>query len=197
MAEAVEEAGDHLFRIPGASADRVRRALQLLEAAEELRADVAAIKRPQLLRVMSTVHIEALPDATVKQAKRLAALHDSLLATGYHTVAGLRALRGDKSDNATRTWISRRRDAHQLFTVTHEHTLIIPTFQLTDEAEPKAWLEPILRVLAPAELSGWATWTWLTVPSPRVGGHIPAVLAETAPDRVTAAAQRLAADVEA
>jgi hypothetical protein len=169
----------------------------LLEAAEDLQAEEAERARPQLLRVMSVMHIEPVPDATVRQAKRLAALHDSLLATGYHTVPALRALRGDKSDNATRTWISRRRDAHQLFTVTHEGILIVPAFQLTDESEPRPWLSPVLTALAAAELSGWATWTWLTTPSAWLSGHVPATVAETDPERVVAAAQRFVSNVEA
>ena len=183
------------YRIPGLSVERLRRALSLLVAADQLQGDVADGRREQLLQTLIVADFDPIPAATLEQAKRAARHRQRLLASGAYTIEALGALRGDATQSATRTWLTRRRRAHELFTVTHQNATLVPAFQLGEQAEPMPGLPRVLDPLQrSARLGGWQTWTWLTVPSPWLGGDIPIEQLGADPGRVAGAAARFASN---
>lgn len=183
------------YRIPGLSVERLRRALRLLNAADEMQAELADERREQLLQAMIVADVDPVPRATLRQAERLARHRERLLASGAHTIESLGALRGDHAESATRTWLTRRRRANELFTVTSRQATLVPAFQLDEAGEPLRALRSVLGVLTTAGLGGWEVWTWLTTPTSWLSGDVPASLLASAPDRVTTAAERFASNV--
>ena len=124
---------------------------------------------------------------------RLATHRNALLATPTYTHESLQQVRGVAKESSARTWLSRRRDARELFTVSHGGRTIIPAFQFDAAAEPRPELEPVLQTLIDAGVQSWALWTWLTASTPLLSGEVPEQLARSNPQRVLCAAQRFAA----
>lgn len=167
---------------------------RLLEIVGKIRAEEAAARRPELLKAMMAASVDPVPRETIEQARRLARQRQKLLATGAYTTESLRELRGDASASSTRTWLARRRAAGELFSITHEGNSLVPAFQLDEIGSPLPSIAPVLAALAPAELSAWATWTWLASSSPWLGGAEPWSLLASNPERVTRAASRFVAN---
>jgi hypothetical protein len=186
--------GNDEYRIPGVSEARLRAALALLSAADRLRADSADERRDLLVRAMMVADFDPVPEATINQARRLAEHRGKLLASGAYTMAALTRLRGAASESSTRTWLTRRRHGHDLFSVTLEAATLVPAFQLDEAGEPVAGMRPVLVALDDAGIEGWATWTWFRSTSGWLGGRRPVDLLGTEPERVAAAAQRLASN---
>lgn len=193
--EVAERAG-HL-EVRGVSRRDVEEALELIGHVRVLQAGHAEAGRADLLRVLMASNVALTPPATVAQAQRLAGHRDALLATPAFTHDTLRALRGDATASSTRTWLTRRRDNHEVFTLTHQGRTVIPAFQLDELGGARPELQPILTALAKADIGGWPLWTWLTSPTALLSGEIPERLARRAPARVLRAAQRFAADTAA
>jgi len=187
----IAELPDHL-ELRGMSRRHVTDALTLFERVREVQADHVATTRDDLVRTLMAQNIPLTPPASLSQAQRLATHRDTLLGTPVLTHASLRDLRGDAKESTTRTWLSRRRDAHALFTVSHNGRTLLPEFQLDDSGEPRPELQPILDALLSAGVTGWTLWTWLSAPAALLSGEIPERLARTAPQRVLRAAQRFA-----
>jgi hypothetical protein len=188
----IAERSDHL-ELRGVSRRHVTEALTLLERVREVQADHTAIVRADLVHTLMARGIPLTPPASLAQAQRLATHRDALLGTPVFSYSTLRELRGDARDSATRTWLSRRRDADALFTVTYNGRTLIPAFQFDAQGEPRPELQPILAALVGAGVSGWTLWTWLTSPTALLSGGIPERLVVTSPHRVLRAAQRFAA----
>lgn len=193
--EVAERAG-HL-EVRGVSRRDVEEALELIGHVRVLQADHASTTRTDLLRALMARNVALTPPATVAQAQRLAGHRDALLATPVFTHDTLRALRGDTTTSNTRTWLTRRRESHEVFTLTHQGRTVIPAFQLDELGRPRPELQPILAALAKAGIIGWPLWTWLTSPTALLSGEIPEQLARRAPVRVLRAAQRFASDIAA
>jgi hypothetical protein len=191
--EVSETARDH-YRIPGVSAERLRLALSLLEAAEVVRAEEAAGRRSQLLRAMLVADLDPVPAATVTQARRLAEHRERLIASGAHTVASLQRLRGNTSASTTRTWLARRRRSGALFTVSHDGSVLVPAFQFDEGGEPRPEMADVLAALAPLGLSGWALWTWFSSSSPWLDGARPVDWLDRRSEAVATAARRFASN---
>ena len=138
-----------------------------------VQADQVAATRGDLVRVLMAKNVDLTPPATLAQAQRLAAHRDALLATPVLTHDTLRALRGDAKASSTRTWLTRRRENHELFTVAHNGRTLIPAFQLDDDAHPRPELQPVLEALAAGGVTGWPLWAWLTMPSSLLSGRRP------------------------
>jgi hypothetical protein len=182
------------YRIPGLSVERLRRALSLLTAADALQGSLADGRREQLLQAMIVADFDPMPVATMRQAERLARRRQQLLASGAYSIEALATLRGDAAESATRTWLTRRRKAAELFTVTHQNATLLPAFQLDETGEPLTGLPSVLRPLQAAGFGGWAIWGWLTSASPWLDGAVPVELLGKASERVAAAARRFASN---
>lgn len=185
----VAERADHL-EVRGVSRRDVEEALELIGKVRVLQADHVAATRTDLLRALMARNVTLTPPATLAQAQRLATHRDALLATPAFTHDTLRTLRGDTRASSTRTWLTRRRDNHELFSVTHNGRTLIPAFQLDELGQPRPELQPVLEALAGADITGWSLWTWLTSPTALLSGEIPEQLARRAPARVLRAARR-------
>ncbi|WP_431241016.1 hypothetical protein ACQ86B_28325 (plasmid) [Mycolicibacterium aichiense] len=170
----------------------VAAALDLYAKIQAVQADHAAATREQLVHTLMAGNVPLTPPASLAQAQRLAMHRDALLATPVLTHASLRELRGDSRESSTRTSLSRRKDAHEVFTITHHGRTLVPAFQLDDHGEPRAELRPILEALVGGGVQGWSLWTWLTTPASLLSGAVPERLARTAPERVLRAARRFA-----
>ncbi len=178
--------------VPSAATQRV---VKLLAALGELQVEQASGVRSALLKAMVLSGIDPVPSATVAQAERLARQRGRLLASGAYSIEALRQLRGDAGASTTRTWLTRRRAAGELFSVTHDGQTLVPAFQIDVEGRPLAGMQTVLGELVSAQLGGWATWTWFTAASPWLGGDAPADLLASEIDRVALAARRFAANV--
>lgn len=189
----VEEHGDHL-EVRGVGRDEVLEALRLMAEMRVVRAAHVADTRDELVRCLMAKGVPLIPPPSLAQAQRLAAHRDALLATAVYTHSSLQRVRGDAKESTTRTWLSRRRDAGEVFALKHDGRTIIPAFQLSERGEPRPELQPLLRTLIDAGVGGWALWTWLTSPTPLLSGDVPERLIRSNPQRVLRAAQRFAAD---
>jgi hypothetical protein len=165
---------------------------QLVELVGMLQAERTEAVRDELLQVLMSREVSLIPPATLIQAQRLAAHRDALLATPVFTHETLSELRGNARPSSTRTWLTRRRDEHALFTVNVKGTTVIPAFQLDESGEPRPELQPIVSVLQEGGIEGWPLWTWLTKPTSFLSGGIPEEVARTNPERALRAAQRFA-----
>lgn len=190
----VQPIGDDAYRIPGVSEARLRTALTLLSAADRLRADTADNRRDLLVRAMIVADFDPVPAATIGQARRLAEHREKLLASGAYSIDALTRLRGAASESAMRTWLARRRQAHELFSVTYEGGTLVPAFQLDAAGDPIRALAPVLAALGAAGLEGWAVWTWFTASSAWLGGRVPLDVLAAEPERVADAARRMASN---
>lgn len=189
--EVAEQAGH--VEVRGVSRGQVVEALDLLARIQAVQAGQADAIRDDLLHTLMLSHVPLTPPATLAQARRLATHRDALLATPILTYETLKELRGDVRESSTRTWVSRRREAGELFTVTHNGRTLIPAFQLDEMGEPRAELAPVIHALLGGGIQGWALWTWLTSATSLLSGEVPEALVRTAPQRVLRAAQRFAA----
>jgi hypothetical protein len=165
---------------------------QLVELVGTVQAERAAEVRDELLHVLMSREISLVPPATLTQVQRMAAHRDALLATPVYTHETLSELRGNARPSSTRTWLTRRRDEHALFSVNVRGTTVIPAFQLDESGEPRPELQPVVSALQEGGIEGWSLWTWLTKPTSFLSGGIPEKVARTNPERALRAAQRFA-----
>ncbi|MGC9962468.1 MAG: hypothetical protein ABSE47_11290 [Acidimicrobiales bacterium] len=193
----VEELSSGVFRVPGFSRDQIRTAIILLGAVGTIHAEEAAEHRGELLRAMLVSGIDPVPREVVAQARRLARHRQRLLASGAFTTEALREMRQDKSAEATRTWISRRRKQGVVFTIEHDGLVMVPAFELRPDGTPRPGLAPAIRALNAAGLGGWELWTWFTARTPWLSGRSPEELVDNDPDSVAAAARSFVSNLEA
>jgi hypothetical protein len=175
------------------SRHEVLEALHLHAEVQVAKAAHTADVRDSLVRTLMGKGVSLVPPASLAQAQRLAAHRNALLATPVYTHESLQQMRGDTRASSTRTWLSRRKEARELFTVKHDGRTIIPAFQLDPDNEPRPELQPVLQTLIDAGVQSWALWTWLTSPTSLLSGEIPEQLVRSTPQRVLRAARRLAA----
>ena len=192
----VEELSSGVFRVPGLSREQLRTAIVLLDAAGTIQAEETRAHRGEILRAMLVSGIDPVPRAVVEQARRIAEHRQSLLASGAFTSESLREMRRDKSPQATRTWISRRRKEGAIFTVDHDGLVLVPAFELLADATPRPGLQPALRILLGAGLGGWELWTWFTARTPWLSGHSPQDVMDGDPDLVATAARSFVSNLE-
>jgi hypothetical protein len=181
------------LEVRGVSEDDMTEALELLGRVRSVQATYVATHRDDLLHALMLANVSLTPPASLAQAQRLATHRDALLATPVFTHDTLQELRGDARGSSTRAWLARRREGHQVFTVTHKGRTLIPAFQLDERGEPREELQAMLSTLARAGVQGWSLWTWLTSPSSFLSGDIPEQVARTSPKRALRAAERFAA----
>lgn len=110
-------------------------ALKLLNVVRTLQAEHVDATRDELLRALMGGNVSLTPNLSLNQTQQLATHHNALLATPFYTYESLRQLRADKQESNTRTWVARRRDAHELFTVTYSGRALIPEFQFDEHGK--------------------------------------------------------------
>jgi hypothetical protein len=137
-------------------------------------------------------NVSLTPTASLNQVRQLATHRNALLATPFHTYESLGELL-DKSESNTRTWVARRREAHEVFTVTYNGRTLIPGLQFDEHGNLRPGLQPMLSALDEGGVREWSLWTWLTRPTSFLSGEIPEQVARTDPARALRAAQRFAA----
>lgn len=189
---------DDRITLRGVSADDVLEGLKLLHSVREIQSAQSAIKRPELVNVlMSSSGVSTVPAATVRQAQRLAAQRDALLATPTYFYDSLTAIRGAKLESSVRTSIARQRERFEVFDVMHEGRTVLPAFQFDEAGKPRQELRPLISALSSAGIEDWTLWTWLTTPSSYLSGDIPEQVAASSPTRALTAATRFAASKSA
>jgi hypothetical protein len=106
------------------------------------------------------------------QLRRRAQVRTALLASPWHTYAGLAAIRGTSLD-ATRFAVHKAADRGALLVVQRDGDTLIPAFQLTESGELRDELAPVLEPLLSSGMDRWQVWGWLTQPAGLLGGMIP------------------------
>lgn len=177
---------------PLANRGEVAEVLELLNLVRTLQAEHVDATRDDLLRALMGRNVSLTPLASLNQTRQLATHRTALLATPFHTYESLAKLL-DKSESNTRTWVARRRDAHELFTVTYNGRTLIPEFQFVEHGKLRSELQPMLAALDDGSVADWSLWTWLTTPTSFLSGEVPEQVARTDPARALRAAQRFAA----
>jgi len=183
---------DGVVEVRGFTTGEVIDALQTFKRVRGVQADHLAGTKDDLLAALMHNEVPLTPPASLRQAHRLATRRNALLTTPAFTFETLAELRGEKP-GATRTWFSRRRTEHRVFSVPHRGRTVIPAFQLTEDGDLRDDLADVLRPLLAAELDGWAVWSWMTQPTSFLSGGVPEVVAASAPARAATAARRFAA----
>lgn len=140
--------------------------------------------------------IELVPAASQRQIQRSASLFKQLIEDqGAETYASLSELRGTQ-ESSVRTWVSRARKQHEMFTVELQGQTLVPQVQLTDTGNINPLIVDLVRPLILAKLDGWSIWSWLTSPSGFLSGDIPALVSRTNAKRANRAAERYAAEIQ-
>lgn len=137
----------------------------------------------------------AVPLALV-QVARQAKVRAELTATPSHSYESLAQARGE-SVNATRFFVHKSADNHQVLLVRADELLLIPAFQFDEAGAPRADLAEVLPPLLAAGMDQWQVWGWLTQPAALLGGAVPERAAAD-PDEapiVRHAARRLADNI--
>jgi len=192
MSVIVTQENDRV-EVQGASVEDVREGLRLVEAARELQLRRTREAKLRILNVMAVADIDIVPPDSLDQARRLGMLHAALLSTPVYTYETLAEVRRDKKVSTTRTWVSRQKSAHRIFIVSDQGRAFIPAFQLSSDGSPREELAPLIETLAGAGVGDFATWVWLTSPSPLLSGAIPSEVALSNPPRALQAATRFVA----
>jgi len=183
---------DDGVKVAGASPEDVSAALELLEAARHVQADVSKLRRQDLVKAMTVAGIDPTPAVAVAQAYRLSELRTRLVAReGGYTYASLVDVFGYANEDAARSTVSKlRKDG--LFTVTYDGRTLVPAFQLT--ADGRQIRPEVARVAAAlGDIDPWEAWAWWATTSSLLSGQRPVDLVDTAPARVETAAERFAA----
>ncbi len=191
-AEQITEQDDGV-QVAGVTKQEILEALKLRDAAYELQFKWSKKAASKLAQVSVDAQVDLIDPAPVEQARRLANLKQELLATPVYSYATLAQVRGDTKVSATRTWVSRMRSRHNLFTVNEGGQTLIPAFQLTDDGRPVEELVGLLDLLLAAGVDGWTLWVWLTSTTPLLSGQVPLEVAMEDPERARQAASRFAA----
>ena len=140
--------------------------------------------------------VELVPAASQRQIQRSASLLKQLVEVqGAETYASLSELRGTQ-ESSVRTWVSRARKQHEMFTVELQGQTLVPQVQLTDSGNINPLIADLARPLIMAKLDGWSIWSWLTRPSGFLSGEVPALISRTNAKRANKAAERYAAEIQ-
>ena len=190
MPYTISTSPDHTVTVEGATDTDVQTALALLDAMRTLQADTVSVSRSALLHAIGHAGIDLVPPAALEQARKLAQLRNRLMSTPAYSYETLAEVRHEPSIASLRTWVSRRRQAHQLFTVSDPPRVVLPAFQFDEAGQLRPELAPLLSVLMSAAVDGWSLWAWLTTPSSLLSGEVPERVAVVDPARALRAAQR-------
>ena len=190
--EITEEFGR--IEVTGISVARVQEAFRLLGAVDIMRVEARNNLVSTLNKAMLTANMPVVPAATQRQIQRSAALNEELLSLGYETHETL-AQKRQTSPSSARTWVSRLRNKHKLFTVKLDGQTLVPSVQLDDDGNLREDVSALVQPLSAAGLNGWSLWAWLCKPTGLLSGKVPFEVVTTNPKRAQKAADRYAAEV--
>lgn len=191
----VQRVKNHV-EVTGVSEVEVREALRLRRKVIEIRTDARRTLEDYLNQTMLQSDENLISSSTQRQVKRTTALRQSLLADhGAETYDSLAELR-DAETSSVRAWVARARDRGDLFTIKVKGRILIPRVQLDDRGDLDVNVISLVQPLLQAGLDGWSLWAWLTSPTGRLSGGIPAEVVTRNPARAQKAADLYAADLE-
>jgi hypothetical protein len=186
--------GEHV-EVDGMSIAEVERAIELYQRVTHAQVQARSALSVQVHQAFLEEGVSLVSSATQKQVRRSAALREHLLREeGFETYSTLADKRGT-TETAARTWVSRRRERHELFTVELQGRTLIPAVQLTAKGAADPVIAEILRPLLHADAEGWGLWAWLTSPTSRLSGETPARVARVSTRRAYIAAERYAQEL--
>jgi hypothetical protein len=173
----------------------VENALELYRAIIKEQLHVRSSLTRRLAHSYLSKTVPLISEETQRQAQRNVSFRARLLEEeGAETYESLAVLRG-RSQSTTRAWVARHRDRLTMFTIEVEGKTLIPKVQLTDRGGLKKNVAALITPLLKAEIGAWGLWSWLTAPTGLLSDEIPAVVAETHPDRALTAAELYAEDL--
>ncbi|HVM00664.1 MAG TPA: hypothetical protein VM324_15350 [Egibacteraceae bacterium] len=124
--------------------------------------------------VMAARVVEPVLDhAAAERARLVNEARAVLLKSGGAITIEMFAKATGRSQAAVRQWVTRQRGAGALVTVTHEGTLLVPTFQLDDAFALDPAASAVVARLAGHGMSGWAVWDWFATPNTWLDGGTP------------------------
>ncbi|MBA3373612.1 MAG: hypothetical protein H0T98_08885 [Euzebyaceae bacterium] len=96
-----------------------------------------------------------------------------LLKSGRAVTIEMIAKATGRIQAAVRQWITRQRNSGALVTVTHQGTVLVPTFQLDDAFELDVDVSAVVARLVGHGMSGWVVWDWFATPNTWLDGATP------------------------
>lgn len=181
--------------VTGLNKQDVEYAIQLSRAVIQERIQARTALASQAKQAILEENLDLVSHASQRQIIRSATLRKQLVheqgAETYSTLALLR----DSQESSVRTWVSRSRNRHELFTVDLQGITLIPRVQLTETGSINPLIAELVRPLKSAGLDGWSLWAWLTSPTGLLSGDTPANVASTNIGRAARAATRYATDL--
>ena len=106
-----------------------------------------------------------LDHAAAERARLVTAARARLLRSGGAITVEVLAEATDRKVGTARQWVRRQRKTGRLVTVTHNGTLLVPTFQLDDGFALDTGAAQVVAGLVAHDMSGWAVWDWFSTPN--------------------------------
>ncbi len=124
--------------------------------------------------VMTAPVVEPVLDhAAAERARLVNQARAVLLKSGGAVTIEMIAKATGRTQAAVRQWVTRQRNSGVLVTVTHEGTVLVPTFQLDDAFELDVDVSAVVARLVGHGMSGWAVWDWFGTPNTWLDGATP------------------------
>lgn len=178
------------LEVVGITQEQLEYALSLAQAIDNERMDLREALSSRINEIMLQAGITPVSHASQRQIQRSAALRRHLIDDeGAETYASL-AERQGKQESSVRTWVSRARKSHELFTVEVQGQTLIPGVLLTVEGKIDHAIAEMIRPLLTDDIGGWSLWAWLTSPTGLLSGDTPAEVARGNIERACTAAER-------
>lgn len=190
--EITEESGH--IEVTGISKARVQEAIRLLGAVDMVRVVARSNLASTVNQAMLSANMPVVPKTTQRQIQRSAALNEELLSLGYETHESL-ALKKQGPPSSARTWVSRLRKDHRLFTVKLGGQTLVPAVQLDEDGNLREDVSALVQSLSKAGLNGWSLWAWLCNPTGLLSGKIPSEVVAVDRKRAQKAADRYGAEI--
>ncbi|MDJ1370059.1 hypothetical protein C7K25_01520 [Gulosibacter molinativorax] len=152
----VRDTGHDSVEVTGMSVQDVEYAVNVVRRFDEERIRARKVLETHLLEMQRDTPL--VSEATQLQLQRTAELRTQLLQSeGAEDYESLAQLRGSQESSA-RTWVSRMRQRHELFTVEVRGHTLIPRVQLTAKGGSDPLIAELIRPLAHVGLDGWGIW---------------------------------------
>jgi hypothetical protein len=122
---------------------------------------------------VSAIVEPVLNHAAAERARLVNEARAARLRSGAAVTVELLAESTGRSVEATRQWLRRQRLAQRIVTVTHDGSVLVPTFQLDDAFGLDDEAADIVGRLVDHGMSAWAVWDWFATPNTWLGNGTP------------------------